>query len=410
MAKKSVISGPLPGSGPTRAYQPVSGGLATLPSLNAWKHTTLGDTPPRDSILMRIDECLKTYPGPIDGWDRLALLGELYFATDFFLRRAPKINTPQYVNRVPMVEQLYLTVVDMLCKAFGCSVNFLPQMLEECWGRVLTHHGWEVDTQHKDKKVYRVGASSPVATYLTRAQVEKFRLRYYGGRVQMHNPKKLTDWVPADSRGIGWEDARLVHPAMMLPGYAGFALSVGREMYMARHKGCFHKDNFFHSSYLSGDTVLCTGTVLIENGIVKGVKNDSGHYQPSIEHLVNVAEMMRMHGVNLAGVKFTAVAYSWRDHQGKPGTYEVSTTGDQLLKLRGGGTGLHERINRNEANVATRGGGGAGFGAVAQLPNRPPAPIPVKRVLPPPPPPLVIRRPPPPPPPRKVPPPPPPRK
>lgn len=403
MAKKPVITGPLVGSGVTRTYQPVKGGLPTLPRLDAWKRTTLGDNPPRDSILQRIDECLRVYPGPIDGWDRLALLGELYFATDFFLKRAPRVGTPQFVNRVPTVEQLFLTVVDMLCQAFNCSVNYLPQKLEECWGRVLTHHGWKVDTQFGEPE-YKVGAPSPVATYLTRAQVEKYRLRFYGGSVQMHDPKSMTKWIPADSRGIGWQDARLVHPQMMLPGYAGFAMSVGREVYMARHKGCFHKDNFFHSSYLSGDTVLCTGTMLIENGMVKGVKNDSGHYQPSIEHLVNVAEMFRMHGLNLAAIKFTAVKYSWRDSNGKVGNYEVTTTGDKLLTLRGGGGGLKERVNRNEANVAERGGGGAGFGAVAQLPARPPPPIPVKRVLPPPPPPLVATRPPPrppPPPPRK---------
>lgn len=238
----------------------------------------------------------------------------------------------------------------------------------------------EVDTQHGTSK-YKIGSLSPVAVYLTRAQVEKYRIRFFSGSAQMHDRKTYTKWVPADSRGIGWKYAPGVTDQMMEPGYAGFALSVERDLYMAHHRGGSHKDDFFHSSYLSGDSVLCTGTMLIVNGIVKGVKNDRGHCQPSIEHLVDVAEMLEMHGVNISNVQFTAVKYSWRDENSKPGNCEVTCTGTELLALRGGGRALKERVHFNQKNVASR-GGAQGLGAVAVLP--PPVP-PLRRPMPPPP-------------------------
>src|SRR5205823_5961883 len=111
---------------------------------------------------------------------------------------------------------------------------------------------------------------------------------------------RFHNWVLANSSRVGWTDGRgNKAPRMMFPGYAGFALSMERQLYMAHHRGSFNKDNFFHSSYLSGDAVLCTGTINIVNGVVKGLCNDSGHYQPTLEHLVNVVRTLQMHGANI---------------------------------------------------------------------------------------------------------------
>src|SRR5690349_2374012 len=137
------ISGPQAGSHAVRQYQAIPGAMAGIPRHARWMDMTKGG--PRDSLLTRVDECLKLYEGPGDGWNRLALLGELYFCTNYYLKRAP--GTGPKPQRETAMNDLFLTVVDQLCKSFDCTPNVLPEMLEECWGRVLTKHGHEVDTQ-----------------------------------------------------------------------------------------------------------------------------------------------------------------------------------------------------------------------------------------------------------------------
>lgn len=335
----------------TSGYQQVSGGLdlgipRALPS--PFKK---GLHPAVD----RLFELVAAYHLPTTSpWGRLAVLGDMYFTCDFALRACGKY--PVLAVLVPSLEVLYRTIVDSLCRKFDCAVNVLPQRLEDWWGRVLTKHGHEVDAQPS------------VAKYLTRAEVEKYRLSFSKGaafmRERMANNAVKANWVAANSAGIGWTDARGVKAApMMYPNYAGFALSMGREFFMAHHKGCFHKDNFFHSSYLAGDAVLCTGTLHIENGVVLGVANDSGHYQPSLDHLLNVAQALKMYGCNLDAVVFHAMWDSLSPGMkatppGVPyqygGRWWVAVNGTTLLNLRSGGTALLDRNASNQANIAKR--------------------------------------------------------
>jgi len=372
------ISAPTAASKSVREYEAIPGASALLPSHAKWLTQTPGKGP-RSPLLMNIDECLRLYDTAADGWDRLALLGQLYFACDYYLKRAagvaPKPQSESAVN------QLYLTVVDKLCKAFNCTVNVLPQMLEECWGRVLTKHGHEVDTQQ-----VATGAPSKVANYLTRTQALRYKLSFRDGKAYMRDRQKFTTWVLANSGGIGWTYAPGINEQMMYPGYAGFALSMSREFFMAHHRGGFAKGNFFHSSYLGGDSVLCTGTIQIEYGAVKAVMNDSGHYKPSREHLLNVVQSLQMLGCNVGNVTVYAVPESWKDDKGVLQKDWGVCTGTELLRDRSGGFGLHQRMVANQANIAKRTGGVAKAVPVVNLPapNRPPPP-PRRRPPPPPP-------------------------
>lgn len=87
------------------------------------------------------------------------------------------------------------------------------------------------------------------------------------------------------------------------PGYAGFVMSMSRELYISgRHlsTGGGDRVNFFHSSYLSGGTVMCAGSIAIKNGRVIDIRNDSGHHMRTLDNVLNVLECLRMHGVQLA--------------------------------------------------------------------------------------------------------------
>jgi hypothetical protein len=47
---------------------------------------------------------------------------------------------------------------------------------------------------------------------------------------------------------------------------------------------------FHHSSFLAGETALCAGTIKIDRGRLIEINNESGHYTPGLQDLVNVCE------------------------------------------------------------------------------------------------------------------------
>lgn len=332
-----------------RKYIPVPGAAAELPSPVKWQLDTKVGSFGRDAYLKEIDDSLAEYWKAKDGWGRLSLLGRLYFCCDFFLKNLSESQSVSHAHRASAVQGLFVTVVDKLCRVFDCSINFLPQMLEECWGRVLTPHG-----HHIDHQLIPQGGIPKIATYLDRSEVERFRMRFVGGRAQMRDRNDVSKWVIGDTTHTGWTYHPSIKDQMMEPGYAGFALSMGRDFYSAHHRGGFDEKNFFHSSYLSGNAVLCTGTWKIVGGVVKAIKNDSGHYQPTIDHLVNVIETLQMHGISPASVQVKAVAYSWSDDKGNIGTSTLVLDGLALLQRRNAEQRFRRRAHFNQINIADR--------------------------------------------------------
>jgi hypothetical protein len=247
-----------------------------------------------------------------------------------------------------------------MCALLDCSPNRLPEMIEQYWGRILAPHGFEVDRQDTYYG-YTGGTLLPgklpqVANYLTRAERQQYRLFFQNGKVfqipwwRSHGPYAP---VLAESRLVGWTHA--AGNTIMYPGYAGFALSMGRDFYMARHHGGYDRDNFFHSSYLAGDTVLCTGTMLIEKGRVRAICNDSGHYRPTVDHLINVLQALEMYGILPSTIDAWAVAGSWKDRNGLPGAFDRKWRGNELLRTGGRGWDLHGRHEANVKNMRARG-------------------------------------------------------
>ncbi len=114
--------------------------------------------------------------------DQLAILGHLYFTTDTWLKLADKlpwllllecavdkeITEDEAVLKPRELEpkeksslasdrekvfEFYKEVVSKLCDLFGCTVNTLPNHLEEEFGRSLSGHGKVLDySDHKTEK------------------------------------------------------------------------------------------------------------------------------------------------------------------------------------------------------------------------------------------------------------------
>ena len=58
-----------------------------------------------------------------------------------------------------------------------------------------------------------------------------------------------------------------------------------------------------HSSYLAGKVVLCAGMIIIDDGKLLHIDNESGHYKPSTSNLLNLLAALRLeHQIPLANV------------------------------------------------------------------------------------------------------------
>jgi hypothetical protein len=338
-----------------KGYQPVPGAWPGIPRADPWWLGLRGadGKAPTDRELVLIDRYLRAYRQGSSMWTRLAVLGQLYFLSDHWLKDHGAKDGAPPGDRERKVGNLFLSVAEELCKELKCSVNTLPQMIEVYWGRALTPGGYNMDNEGIGP-----GQFPSVANYLFKAEREKFLLTFKDGRawqVPWWRPRGPYDRVPAESAQVGWTYAPGKPGQMFEPGFAGFVLSMGRDFYMADHHGCYRRDNFFHSSYLAGTPVLCAGSMLIHNGKVLWIKNDSGHYKPTLDHLVNVVQALEMYGIAPSSIWVRAVRDSWKDERtGALGTVARDFRGDRLLRLRGEGLGPYGRKLANLDNIRAR--------------------------------------------------------
>jgi len=70
--------------------------------------------------------------------------------------------------------------------------------------------------------------------------------------------------------------------------------------------------------------------MLIRAGRILGIRNDSGHYRPTLDHLVNVLEALRMFGVPLDIISIDALVPRLGG-----GTEWCWAKGDEMLRVRG---------------------------------------------------------------------------
>lgn len=77
--------------------------------------------------------------------------------------------------------------------------------------------------------------------------------------------------------------------------------------------------NFKHSSFMDGANVLAAGTIRAENGRIKWVSAKSGHYQPTVRHMVSFLERLLTYKVDLSQVTFYRMREGREFHE--PGSF-----------------------------------------------------------------------------------------
>lgn len=338
----------------TITYQAIPGSIA-------WKSDSkvkdIFVTRKSDPILSRIDNIIEAIERSNDNGEVLYLRFELFFATNFWLKSIKQHikRDKMQPSREPAVRALFQCNTKALASGFGCGVQALPNVLEQYFGRSLSQHGKTMDS---DSYHY----------FRKQAEREKFKLFYKGGQVfqlpwrDIQKGKNINAVKPVKA------NSSTIHMAtkadlrdVLEDDWAFFVMSMGRELYMTPHHsvrkagssvGVMSK---YHSSIMAGMPVSCAGSIYIKNGWVEGIRNDSGHYQPTNLHMLNVLQHFLMMGVPLKGI----TVY---DYGGA-----ARAQGDEFLESAGNWRSVRQRMARNspammqwEVEVKQRYDGGKG--------------------------------------------------
>ena len=300
-----------------------------LPTLTQWRAASSVAFGRRntDRLLAVIDEDLEEYRYERDGNARLYRLCNLFFTTDYWLKSQSRGDSGPSGRRREAVQALYESIVGELCRRTGYAPGNLRGWIERVFGREMGHHGALICDRRMPGHRNRPLVGPEHAEYLSREEADKYRLIFRDG-LAYQRPWWKPDFkgtekpvLAESSRSPGkYHPSAGVNRAMFGLYFSGFAMSMDREIYMAPHRfGYPGQQHFFHSSYLAGATVMCTGSLRVRAGHVFEISNDSGHYRPTLDHVLNVLECLRMHGCDLARITVSAMSF-YRAEMAPPGS------------------------------------------------------------------------------------------
>jgi hypothetical protein len=278
--------------------------FSKLPTFQEW--INLSDAglsfpkPPRrnDSALVKIDNLVLALNHATDVATRAYLLSVLWFTTGYWHNHLQDDPGRQKIRKSAIMS-LLLFAQNTLGAALGCGVGGLAARLTQIYGKTMDTHGHMCDFGEKGKDFY-----------LTEAERDKFRIVFFNKLAHRFEYRQL-DWkakplVLLDTKTGGYVRGNLIEDAEEA-GWAYFVMSMSSEIYIGPHveKAIKGPDGNilypkFHSSYMGGKNVQCGGTMRVVNGVVTGLKNDSGHYKPVDESMVKVLELLRTVGMDIS--------------------------------------------------------------------------------------------------------------
>jgi len=271
-----------------------------VPSLDRWKKDSSVALAVRnkDIILSRIDQLVDEYQkaGPRIT-DNGLILCDIFLTTNFWVKSLESGNRLCEKSRYQAIMALFTVVVAKLKKVFEVSSEVaVSNEMKDMFGVGMSRHGYEADSMFG-------------AITFDKAQLAKFRIWFKHGLAY-----QIPWWTSSGSLKRVLAESKYGYVAIGRPGggqaqfndYSGFIMTVERELYMTKHDFDSNKTsgNTFHSSYLGWTSrVAMAGTILIEDGRIRGVRTDSGHYQPGLHNLNAFLWALRMYGVPLDSVE-----------------------------------------------------------------------------------------------------------
>ncbi len=100
-------------------------------------------------------------------------------------------------------------------------------------------------------------------------------------------------------------------------GVAAFVWTEPGEVFIANHMA----QEFHHSSFVSGTRVRCGRMIVVENGVVTALSNNSGHYKPRKEHVRHFVWMLQGAGALASDAALEIHMGNKKMWTGKPGEF-----------------------------------------------------------------------------------------
>ncbi|MES9898092.1 MAG: hypothetical protein ABW148_03610 [Sedimenticola sp.] len=286
---------------------PSSRAFTNFPTFSQWKSASkvggrLGKPYRReDKALLRIDRMVKSLNRRLADGARCYRLAGLFFTTMWWVNNH-KYDPKMHLDRRRAILSLNLTVSRDLSRALGCGHNVLATRLQELYGTGMSDHGVQTDA-----------AENP--EYMSAAERESYRVIFKGGRAyhfKYDNSSSTPELVPHDTQNListemddNNRDGIIFVMSMSHQLYAGISGSGGvREPMMDEAQPHYlgMKKVIYHSCFLRGFSVLCAGTISFDNGIIVGIRNDSGHYQPRDTSMAKMLQHLKTIGVDISKI------------------------------------------------------------------------------------------------------------
>jgi len=240
-----------------------------------------------DIVLDRIDKLLAWLSDEADAHQQLIQKCDLFFTADYWLKNY-KQNPLMDKERAAAVQALFERVALTLCADFTnlgpgtCDLSTLPKFLEMYWGRPLSDCGVTQDHVRG------------WADYITRAEAQKYRIWFKNGLAYEKGDKGR---ILLNSSKY-YDQKAMAQVNVEARDYGFFVLTMSRDLYMAKHRAKSDLQNaFYHSSYVAGSPVQCSGTMRIRNGKIERIRLNSGHYKPNENNMRGLLMALRMWGV-----------------------------------------------------------------------------------------------------------------
>ena len=249
-----------------------------------------------------------------------SLLVDIYTVTGQFTRsitRNTNLRTDRDCALFPLYRSLHFAAADVFGSVFGINGDEIDVYLRNQLIFMSTH-GVGVDTyvgkmKHNDAN----GQKASRLAYLGDEEALACQLHVEGGRLMITNGQGQLE--PFDCSGPEYKDisktkkgdfTKTANPARRGKeqngglGVAGFSMGLNRNIYARKHSNYdAAKGSFYHSCYLEGREVLCTGCITVVDGELKYINNWSGHYQPSRQQLSLAIQALRARGVDITNVR-----------------------------------------------------------------------------------------------------------
>jgi hypothetical protein len=285
-----------------------------------------------DRVLTRIDDLVSGLNrSGLDDGSRKYLLAELYYSTNYWLNYCEG-NPNVQLERRQAVRALKEVVERTLAKSLGAAPLLVGPELEKHYGCSLTFHG-----------IYKDETDEP-RYFKEREKRERYKIFFRDGKALWHEwwMSQTSKLKPVDTKEACQRSSFSLQQqegGPLLSGYGFLVMTSYRDIYVAPHRMDAIAPGMpkFHSTIPAGKSVQFAGSILIQGGIVKAIRNDSGHYHPDDTFFINILEQLRTVGVRLKGVQLF-------NYKGE----DVSKDAEDYLNKRGNWGKIEERVKQSQ--------------------------------------------------------------